>query len=81
LLPFERVRRIVNPTYQNWKDAGLIVVKIALRQPSLKSKKIALVNDTLIALSCRDIGATVVTQNIEDFKLIRRFVNFRFQEF
>jgi predicted nucleic acid-binding protein len=47
----------------------------------LKSKKIALVNDTLIASSCRDIGATVVTQNIEDFKLIRRFVNFRFQEF
>ena len=81
LLPFERVRRIVNPTYQNWKDAGLIVVKITLRQPNLKSKKIALVNDTLIALSCRDIGATVVTQNIEDFKLIRRFVSFRFQEF
>ena len=81
LLPFERVRRIVNPTYQNWKDAGLIVVKITLRQPNLKSKKIALVNDTLIALSCRDIGATVVTQNIEDFKSIRRFVSFRFQEF
>jgi len=75
------VRAIVNPTYQNWKDAGLIVIKIALRQPNLKSKKIALINDTLIALSCRDIGATVVTQNIEDFKLIRRFISFRFQEF
>ena len=81
LLPFEGVRGIVNPTYQNWKAAGLIVVKTTLRQPNLKSKKIALVNDTLIALSCRDIGATVVTQNIEDFKSIRRFVSFRFQEF
>ena len=81
LSPFERVRRIVNPSYQNWKDAGLIVVKIALRQPNLKSKKIALINDTLIALSCRDIGATVVTLNIEDFKLIRRYASFRFQEF
>ena len=37
LLPFERVRRIVNPTYQNWKDAGLIVVKIALRTSSVAS--------------------------------------------
>lgn len=37
LLPFERVRRIINPSYQNWKDAALIVVKIALRQPNLKS--------------------------------------------
>lgn len=81
LLPFERVRRIINPSYQNWKDAALIVVKIALRQPNLKSKKIALINDTLIALSCRDIGATVVTLNLEDFKLIRRYVSFRFQEF
>ena len=80
-LPFERVRRIINPTYQNWKDAGLLVVKIARRQPNLKSKKIALINDTLIALSCRDIGATVVTLNIEDFKLIRRYASFRFQEF
>jgi predicted nucleic acid-binding protein len=81
LRPFERVRRIVNPTYQHWKDAGLTVVKIALRQPNLQSKKVALINDTLIALSCREIGATVVTQNIEDFKLIRRFVSFRFQGF
>jgi predicted nucleic acid-binding protein len=81
LLPFERVRRIINPSYQNWKYAALIVVKIALRQPNLKSKKIALINDTLIALSSRDIGATVVTLNLEDFKLIRRYVSFRFQEF
>jgi predicted nucleic acid-binding protein len=81
LLPFERVRRIINPTYNNWKDAALIVVKIALRHPNLKSKKIALINDALIALSCRDIGATVVTLNVEDFELIRGFVRFRFREF
>ena len=81
LSPFERVRRVVNPSYQNWKDAALVVIKIALRQPNLKDKRIALINDTLIALSCRDIGATVVTLNVEDFKLIRRHVSFRFQEF
>jgi len=81
LFPFERVRRIINPTYGNWKDAALIVVKIALRHPNLKSKKVALINDTLIALSCRDIGATLVTLNFEDFKLIRGFARFRFRGF
>jgi predicted nucleic acid-binding protein len=81
LLPFERVRRIINPTYDNWKDAALIVVKIVLRHPNLKSKKIALINDALIALSCRDIGATLVTLNFDDFELIRGFVRFRFRRF
>ena len=81
LSPFERVRRIINPTYENWKDAALIVVKIALRRPNLKSKKIALINDALIALSCRDIGATLVTLNVEDFEVISGFVKFRFREF
>ncbi len=81
LSPFERVRRIVNPTYEDWKNAALIVVKIALRRPDLKSKKIALINDVLIALSCRDIGAILVTFNLEDFEHIRGFVRFRFREF
>lgn len=81
LLPFERVRRIINPSYEDWKNAALIVVKIALRRPDLKSKKIALINDALIALSCRDIGATLVTLNLGDFELIRGFVRFRFREF
>lgn len=81
LLPFERVRRIVNPSYEDWKSAALVVVKIALRRPDLKDKKIALINDALIALSCRDIGATLVTLNLDDFDLIRGFVRFGFREF
>jgi len=59
----------------------LIVVKIALRHPDLRSRKIALINDALIALSCRDIGATPVTLNLEDFELIRGFVRFGFRAF
>ena len=59
----------------------MIVVKIALRRPDLKSEKVVLINDALIALSCRDIGATLVTLNLEDFELIRGFVRFRFSEF
>jgi len=66
--------------YKDWKNAAWIVVKIALRRPDLKSEKVVLINDALIALSCRDIGATLVTLNLEDFELIRGFVRFRFRE-
>jgi len=59
--PFERVRRIINPTYEDWKEAGFTAVRIVLERPDLKSKKIALINDILIALSCRRIGATLIT--------------------
>ena len=79
--PFERVGRIVNPGYEDWKDAGLVAVRIGLRRPDLKSKKIALVNDIMIALSCRHIGAVLVTLNSQDFEVIRRFVRFQFREF
>jgi predicted nucleic acid-binding protein len=81
LEPFERVRRIISPTYADWKEAALIVVKITRRRRDLMSKKIALINDALIALSCRSIGATLVTLNLKDFKLIRGIVGFRFREF
>ena len=79
--PFERVRRIINPSYADWKEAGLVVVKFTRRRRDLMSKKIALINDVLIALSCRGIGATLVTLNLKDFEVIRGLVNFRFREF
>ena len=79
--PFERVRRIINPTYKDWKEAGFTAVRIALKHPNLKSKKIALLNDILIALSCRQIGATLITHNLQDFEVIRGFMRFRFKGF
>lgn len=79
--PFERVRRIVNPTYDDWKEAGFTAVRVALKRPDLKSKKIALINDILIALSCRRIGATLITLNVQDFEVIREFIQFGFKGF
>ncbi|MBI2347320.1 MAG: PIN domain-containing protein [Deltaproteobacteria bacterium] len=79
--PFERVRRIVNPTYEEWKEAGFVAVKIGLKRPDLISKKVALINDILIALSCRGIGATLITLNTQDFEVIRGLVRFKFRGF
>jgi predicted nucleic acid-binding protein len=44
-----------------------------VQTPQLRSKlSQGLLNDILIALSGRSIGATVVTRNREDFQLIQR---------
>jgi predicted nucleic acid-binding protein len=46
------------------------------RDRGWRSKLPALLNDVLIALSARRIGATVVTYNGKDFRLIRRHKEF-----
>lgn len=79
--PFERAGRIINPTYEDWKGAAFTAVRICFKRPDLRSKKVALINDILIALSCHRIGATLITFNIQDFEVIGGFVRFRFKSF
>jgi predicted nucleic acid-binding protein len=68
--PFERARRIVTPSHSVWKEVGTIVAVLAERAPQFRDKlSRGLLNDILIALSGRSIGATVVTRNGEDFRL------------
>jgi predicted nucleic acid-binding protein len=77
--PFERVNRIINPTYHDWEEAGIVGLRIAKKYPSLKSKRFALINDILIALCCRQIGATLITQNRKDFQIISAIKPIRFE--
>jgi predicted nucleic acid-binding protein len=72
----ERTNRIVSPTFQDWKDAGKLVAQITRREPGRKSKVQQMLNDILIVLCARQIGATVCTFNREDFALIRRYKPF-----
>jgi predicted nucleic acid-binding protein len=76
---FERLGRIVVPTAGSWKDVGDVLAKIAHREPSLRTKVRGLWNDALIAMSARQIGATVVTQNVRDFGLLRRYMRFEME--
>jgi predicted nucleic acid-binding protein len=74
--PFERVGRVVTPTPMHWKDAGNVLAKILEDRRDLKTKLPALVNDCLLALTARSIGATLYTRNREDFTLIRSIRSF-----
>ena len=78
---FGRVGRVVAPTTQSWNLAGDIVARIARTRPDLSNAVVHLWNDTLIALSARQVGATLVTDNVADFALLREYVTFRFEPF
>jgi predicted nucleic acid-binding protein len=47
----------------------------------MRDKIARLWNDALIALSARQIGASVVTGNVGEFELLRRFVRFDLEPF
>jgi 4-carboxymuconolactone decarboxylase len=68
-------RQPLTPTAQSWNDVGDILARIVRREPALKTKVRGLWNDALIALSARQLGTTVMTGNIRDFGLLRRFTS------
>ena len=72
--PFERVRRIITPSHLVWKEVGRVVAVVLEKTPQLRSKLASgLLNDILMALSARSIGARVVTGNGQGFRLIQQF--------
>jgi predicted nucleic acid-binding protein len=74
--PMQRTGRIVNPVFDDWIDAADVVTAIEERDRGWRSKPPALLNDILIALCTRRIGATLITHNGDDFRLIRRHKEF-----
>ena len=74
--PMERAARVVTPTFDDWVKAAEIVAVIEERHRQWRSKLPALLNDILIALSARRIGATLFTYNKDDFLLIRSHQSF-----
>ena len=74
--PLARTGRVVSPSFQDWLDAAEIVTAIHAKETTYRSKLTTLLNDVLIALSARRIGATLITHNRDDFRLIRRHCDF-----
>ena len=77
---FERSRRLVTPSHTAWKEAGRILGVIRGQRKDQKDRLTgSFVNDLLIALSAKSVGAKVVTLNADDFTLIRKYVPFAFE--
>jgi predicted nucleic acid-binding protein len=79
--PFERRGRILVPSFAAWKGAGRILSLLVNRKlMSPGGFKRSFLNDCVLAASCREVGATLVTLNLEDFALIRKVLRFEFTE-
>ena len=76
MAPFERAGRIMTPGHRQWKDAGDTLARLLELRRDLKSKLPALVNDCLLALSARALGATLYTRNRDDFMLLQTLRHF-----
>ena len=73
----QRVNRLETPTATDWERAGTVLGAIRAAEPTLRSKVPTLWNDALIAATARRIGATVVTHNAADFRLLARHLPFQ----
>ena len=73
--PLVRAGRVVTPSHSAWEQAGSAIAAMARREGrDLRSVAKSLVNDFLLAASCRESGAILVTDNTSDFKSIRKYL-------
>jgi predicted nucleic acid-binding protein len=68
---FTKVGRILTPSAAVYEEAGDVLRRLQTSGGSNLARASSLVNDVLIALSARSIGATVITQNERDFFAIQ----------
>lgn len=79
--PFERRGRVLTSSFAAWKDAGRILSQLIQRKlMSPGGFKRSFLNDCVLAASCREVGATLVTLNRDDFELIGEVMRFEFTE-
>jgi predicted nucleic acid-binding protein len=78
---FQRAARTITPSADAWHRSGDLLAEMA-RQEGLEIARVskAFANDVLLALSCREAGCVLVTDNQRDFQRIRRFIQFDFIE-
>jgi len=72
--PFERRRRVFAPSVAAFVQSGRILALVAAREGwQLIDENPSLLNDALIAVSCRELGITLVTRD-GDFKRFEPFL-------
>jgi predicted nucleic acid-binding protein len=78
---FQRANRTITPSESAWHEAGDLLAEMA-RHEGLEIARVskAFANDVLLALSCREAGCVLVTDNERDFQRIRRVVQFDFMK-
>ena len=74
---FAKAGRILVPTVTIYEETGDVLRRLQQSRGYTMASAYGLVNDVLIALSARSIGATVITQNERDFVAIQTIRPFK----
>ena len=79
LQPFERRGRIFTPSAAAWNQAGDLLATLRhVDGVDLKRMRRSFGNDVLLAISCRENGVVLVTENKRDFARIQQHMKFDF---
>jgi predicted nucleic acid-binding protein len=79
LSPYVRRGRLLNPTPGAWQQLGTTLAALVEDEGLvLREVRRSFVFDILIARSCRDIGATLVSRNSADLSRIAKVFSFDF---
>jgi predicted nucleic acid-binding protein len=79
LAPYVRRGRVLTPSTQSWEALGTVLGTLAERDGLvLAQTPRSFVFDILIAHSCREAGAILVSANMRDLERIARIVPFDF---
>jgi len=65
IAPFERRGRVITPSYGAWKESGRVLADL-VGPAAWSSVSLSFVNDVLLAMSCRESGVVLVTNNVRD---------------
>ncbi|MBI5326988.1 MAG: hypothetical protein HZB80_01670 [Deltaproteobacteria bacterium] len=69
---------VITVSERQWYDTADVMLKLRRDKKIDPLRVKGLLADTLIAVSTRGIGATLITKNDKDFKLIREAMDFKY---
>ena len=73
--------RVIVPTFEAYRQGGRVLASLATNEGVDVSRAGSLVNDVLIATSCREAGVRLVTENADHFVSVQRYLRgFRFSK-
>lgn len=71
--------RVIVPSFTAYAESGRVLAELAVHEGIDLSRAGSLVNDVLLAASCREAGAQLITGNARDFAAVQRHLRgFRF---
>lgn len=74
--PFQARRRFITPSWSIWEVATAIDRRLRSRVGTRsRLEQRSFFHDILIAATARELGATIITMNLDDFALIARHVD------